>query len=212
MKKFFISAVMAIAALTASAQQPAGGLSLTPHFGMGYAIASEKILGTFNGYITAVAGVEATYKATDLFGVSLGFDYGYGSTFKETANKSLYGVSYSGEAYFDHYLINIPVMAQLHFGQVAFKAGIQPGWVIAPKYHVDAHNGSTSASGKVDLDDNVNAFQLCVPVGITYSPTFPMQFDLRYSIPLNYYDHPNDSFKLGTIMLTVGYRFDLGNK
>ena len=214
MKKFILSAVMAIAALSSYAQQPVGGISLTPHIGFGYAIASEKILDTFSGYITGVAGVEATYKATDMFGLSLGFDYGYGSTVTESYNKSAYGIKTNGEAYFTHYMINIPVLAQLHFGQFAVKAGIQPGWTISPKFHaessVSAEGTTINSKRDLDLDDDVNAFQLTVPVGISYTlNSLPLQFDLRYSIPVKSYD-TDDTFKLGTIMLTAGYRFDLG--
>jgi len=217
LKKFFLSALMAVAALSASAEQPAGGLSLTPHASMGFAIASEKMLDTFDGYITAMVGVEATYKPTDLLGFSVGLDYGYGSTVKETRKVS----GYEAEAYLTHYLLSVPVLAQLHFGQFAVKAGIQPGWVISPEGHSEwksteknEYNISGSFNGK--LKDEVNSFQCSIPVGICYSPSFPLQFDLRYNIPLTEYlkeevaNASNDHFKLGSIMLTVGYRFDFG--
>jgi len=211
MKKFFISAVMAIAALSASAQQPAGGLSLTPYIGLGYAIASEKIVDEFDGYFTSVVGVEATYKATDLFGISLGFDYGYGQT---STKKETFG-STECEIYLNHYMINLPVMAQLHFGQFAIKAGIQPGWIISPEGHNDYKNSNMSGNYINNIKDYVKSFQMSVPVGICYSPNFPLQFDLRYSIPMSdYFDTSKftdaKNCKLGTIMLTVGYRFDLG--
>ena len=214
MKKFFLSAVLAIAALAASAQQPVGGISLTPHVGMGYAIASEKFANDFNGFVTACAGVEATYKPTKMFGISAGLDYGYGSTFTETQKFNYENTSKKYDHYMDHYFINLPVMAQLHFGQVALKAGIQPGWVIDPKHHVDWKDGNYSANMNYNGQDDINTFQLSVPVGISYSPKFPLQFDLRYNIPVTGYmkNTEGGNFNLGTIMLTVGYRFDLGRK
>jgi len=216
MKKIFLSAVMAIAALAASAQQPVGGISLTPHLGVGYAIASPSLCDKYDGFISAVAGVEATYKATDLFGVSLGLDYGYGQSSSEEFKKG----SIKVERYLTQYTFSVPVLAQVHFGQFAIKAGIQPGWIISPKAHFDSTIEEISNVG--NIEDQVNSFQLSIPVGISYSPSFPLQFDLRYCLPLT--DYLKDSAmkelsslgfnyensKLGTIMLTVGYRFDLG--
>lgn len=218
MKKFFLSAVMAIAALAASAQQPAGGISLTPHFGMGYAIASPSLFDKYDGFFSAVAGVEATYKATDLFGVSLGLDYGFGQTPSEEYKNGSTNI----ERYVTQYTFAIPVLAQVHFGQFAIKAGVQPGWIISPKGHIDGTIDDVTTNNEGKIEDQINSFQLSIPVGISYSPSFPLQFDLRYCLPLTDYfkdstmkevsswgyDYKNS--KLGTIMLTVGYRFDLG--
>lgn len=187
MKKFIMSAVMAIVALTASAQK--GEYYITPHLGFGYMNMSN--MDDLSGGIGGTLGVDFEYMVADQFGISAGLDAFYGESNKEN------------DCYFSYGYLNIPVLAQYHFGNFAVKAGLQPAFII----DADAHTGSVSESFK----DGFNSFSLALPVGISYTFNTPITLDLRCAIPLtkqNKESEPGfDDCKLTTVMLSVGYRF-----
>ena len=125
MKKIFMMAVMAVAALTANAQQEAGTFSLQPKVGLNVTKITGDGTKTKAGF---AAGVEGMYQAAEKFGVSAALMY------------SLQGTKYEGEdkAYNMHYL-NIPILA--------VKAGIQPGFLVGAK-----HNGNSFSDGCKKFD------------------------------------------------------------
>lgn len=186
MKKFIMSAVMAIVALTASAQK--GEYNITPHIGFGYTNMSkfEDLAGGIGGTV----GVDFEYMMADQFGLSAGIDALYSESDK------------FNDAYFSYGFLNIPVLAQYHLGNFAVKAGLQPGFLI----EADAHHDGVSVDGK----DGFNTFSLALPVGISYTFKTPITLDLRCAIPLtkqNKEDQPVGDSKFTTVMLSVGYRF-----
>lgn len=189
MKKFLMIAVMAVAALTASAQK--GEYYITPHLGFGYLNMSNLGIEDMEGGIGANLGVDFEYMMSDKFGVSAGLDAFYGESDKYNEHYLSYGY------------LNIPVLAQYHFGGFAVKAGLQPAFLVEADEHCESH----SESGK----DAFNTFSLALPVGVSYSFKVPVTLDLRCAIPLTKQNKESDpSFddsKLTTVMLTVGYRF-----
>lgn len=90
MKKFFMMAVMAAAALTASAQK--GDFYITPHLGLGYAHVTD--FTDYEGNISGIVGADFEIMMTNTLGLSAGLD-----SFKDGINKFMLavpvGVSYT---------------------------------------------------------------------------------------------------------------------
>lgn len=210
MKKIFMIALMAVAAVSASAQD----FHITPHVGVGFSHYYNMRYGINEGG-TFSAGAEAEYMLNDKFGISGGVDFQFCHTDEHMFEGDSHWTS------FNFGYINVPVLAQYHMGQFAVKAGLQPAFnVIAQEnYGSDSHS----------VKDDINTFSLSLPVGVSYElKKTPIVFDLRCAIPLtkqseNFYKYYlvdaagelHEAFaegnkgntKLLTVMLTVGWRF-----
>lgn len=209
MKKFLMMAVMAVMALTASAQ---GDYRVTPHVGIGYTNMSNSKFyipspvglkdldfDISNGF-GAIVGVDCEYFLSENFGISGGVDFLYSKGDKEGYKQQ--GID-TGNYYADYSFLNIPVLAQYHVGNFAFKAGLQPAFLLS----ADLHAGK---EGKASLKDDMKTFSLALPVGVSYDFNSPITLDLRCALPLT---KQNDkSFfgkdnKFTAVTLMVGYRF-----
>lgn len=184
-------AVMAVAALTANAQQEVGTISVMPRVGVGMSmfndvyVDGEKIK---NNMCMAV-GVEAQYQLSDNFAVSAGLDYDYyfGPDTKINNIDKTAKFSY----------IDIPVMAHATFGNFAIGAGIQPGFKVSAKF------------GDNDVV-NLKSTRFDVPLEATYTFSDNLVFGVRYNLPLTKaYDYETASPKISGVMLTFGYRIGL---
>lgn len=206
MKKFFMIAIMAVAALTANAQK--GEVKFSAHAGAGYVnIANQEepsLVGAgindYSSAIGALLGAECEYMVSDKFGLSAGLDYLYA----KTSEKSQEGIEGKfDDMYYDFSYLNIPVLAQLHMGKFAVKAGLQPGFLLSADYH---ENGKTKSQ-----TSGLNSFNLSLPVGVSLDCGASTTLDLRCAIPLtkmNKNDMANGKdVKMTTIMLSLGYRF-----
>lgn len=210
MKKFMMMAVMAVAALTASAQK--GEFHVTPHVSLGYTHLSDAkgttMFGTadFSHNLTGAVGAEVEYMVSNSIGLSAGLDYTY-----TRSSKDMYKVDgVEIDSYCTYSFFNVPVLVQYHFGEgFAIKAGVQPMFLLDADMHVDGKDKSTSVSKKGSLKDNCESAMLAIPVGISYTfQDTPITVDLRCNIPatkLNQ-DEIVDQKMLG-IIATVGYRF-----
>ncbi len=196
MKKFIMMAVMAVAALTASAQK--GEFHITPHISLGYAHISNA--DDFESNISGIAGAEAEFMVTDAFGLSAGLDYEY--------IRSLNKTSGDAKMYFDYSYFNIPVLAQCHFGEGwAVKAGVQPMFLLTADRHIDGKTSDSHLAIEGSIKDRLENFMLAVPVGISYTFATPITVDLRCNIPTSNMNKIGDKSKLLDIAVTVGYRF-----
>lgn len=217
MKKFFMIAIMAVAALTASAQK--GEVKFSAHAGAGYvnvsnlefqSPVSKNETNDFSSSIGALLGVECEYMVSDNFGLSAGLDYFYAKS-NEISQETL-GTKYH-DMYFTHSMVNIPILAQYHFGKFAVKAGLQPGFTVAAELSM---NGNTATIGPEGADkeykDYLNSFNLSLPVGLSLDCGASTTLDLRCAIPLtkmnkeSFYNNGKDA-KMLSIMLTLGYGF-----
>lgn len=193
MKKIFISALMAVVALSANAQK---NITITPHIGFGIAYMSNITddLRAGSGYLV---GADAEYKVSDKFGVSAGVDYLYSD-----GDKAKYDVPGADWEYYTYSYLNIPVLAQYHLGNFALKAGLQPSFTLTADYH---HEGSKS------VKDEINTVNLSIPVGVAYNFKFPLTLELRYNYPLTR-QNKNDIINgkdrhFQTVMVMAGWRF-----
>lgn len=185
MKKIIMMAVMAVAALSANAQQEAGSFSLQPKVGLNV----SKITG--DGYKTKAgftAGVEGMYQIADQFGLSAALMY------------SMQGFKIDGDdkAYNMHYL-NIPILANYYVVKgLAIKAGVQPGFLVGAK-----HDGNS-------FSDSCKKFDFAIPVGLSYEIA-NVVIDARYNIGLTKTVKGDnvEKTKNSVFQFTVGYKFGL---
>ncbi|MDO4216227.1 MAG: outer membrane beta-barrel protein [Bacteroidales bacterium] len=198
MKKLFLMAVMAMITLAANAQQ--GEYFVTPRVGLGYTHNSG--FGEFcNGFGVSL-GAEYEYMVSDKVGLSAGVDFLYSQS--DRVEESTPAEHYnSGESYTEFSFLNIPLIVQLHAGQFAFKAGLQPTINTSATLHVDGVKIGT---------DNLRKVGLALPFGVSYQFRSPLVLDLRCALPitkLNKEDNldgdPDNKFT--SVMLTLGWKF-----
>ena len=201
MKKFLLMAVMAVAALTASAQK--GEFHVTPHIALGYTHITNA--GDFEANLSGKIGADVEYMISDAFGLSAGLDYEYIRSFNETGTND-------AKLYLDYSYLNIPVLAQYHFGEGwAIKAGVQPMFLLTADGHLDGKSSHAQVSASGSFKDAYESFVLAVPVGISYTFDSDVTVDLRCNIPTGRMDkdlvNGADSNRMLNVAVSVGYRF-----
>ena len=212
MKKIMMMLVMATVALTASAQNEVGQLTLQPKIGVTLANLTDTKQNDQKGEFKAglVVGVEAEYGISEKFSVAAGLLYSM-----QGCNFGEYKVSAGGEtlAGWDknernfNYL-NIPIVANLYFAKGwAIKAGVQPGFLLSAKYKLDGVGAQESFNE--DIKDACKTFDFSIPLGISYEYEKAV-FDLRYNLGVTKVNKDGDnSSKNSVIQFTVGYKFAL---
>lgn len=200
MKKFFLMAVMAVAALTASAQK--GEFHITPHISLGYVHIPD--LTDFESNLSGKIGADFEYMLADQVGLSAGLDYEY----IRSLNNTISGGGAEIKYYNDYSYLNIPVLLQYHFGEGwAIKAGVQPMFNLAAEAHVDGKSSNATANAKRDLKKYTEGFMLAVPVGISYTFDSDVTVDVRCNIPTGKMIKDDKSYSMINIGVSVGYRF-----
>ena len=196
MKKLMMIAVMAIFAMTASAQninREVGAFTLQPKVGLA--------LGSFSGeYITTVggdtkpktrvgfiAGVEGEYYIAEWFGAALGLSYAQqGWKVQGVTDKLDY--------------LNVPLVANFYVARgLALKTGVQLGFLMNAK------------EGDKDIKDICNKTNFSIPIGISYEISNVI-LDIRYNIALskcNKNATDNYKFRSDLVQFTIGYKFEL---
>ena len=199
MKKIFMMAVMAVAALTANAQNEKGQFSLMPKAGINISTVTGSDSKSKVGF---VGGVEAEYGISKNFGLDFGVLY----SMEGCKNDIVVATGIGASAYIikDAKLnlgyINIPILAQFYpVKGLAIKAGIQPGF---------------KASGKVSKDgnsvklENLKSFNMAIPVGVSYEYA-NFVLDARYNIGLTKVFKESTKGYNSTFAITLGYKFKL---
>ena len=196
MKKLMMIAVMAIVAMTASAQNTLrdnGAFTLQPKVGLG--------LGSFSGEYVKVAGesdpktrvgflvgVEGEYYINSWFSAALGLNYAQqGWKVDDVAAKLDY--------------LNVPLTANFYVAPgLALKTGAQFGFLMSAK------------SGDSDMKDLCNKTNFSIPIGVSYEIS-NFVLDIRYNVALskvNKYDGGHgEKSRSDLIQFTLGYKFQL---
>ena len=198
MKKLMILAIVALASLTASAQQEVGTWSVTPKVGFNLATVTDTDAGMKFGVVT---GADLTYQLQKKFAISAGAFYSMqGAKDKENGVTSTMKLDY----------INVPILANFYvIPGLAIKAGIQPGFLLSLK-----GKGSMKINGQwVDQDtsstDGTEKFDLSIPMGLSYEFS-DFVIDARYNLGLTNVNKASDAkAKNAVIMLTLGYKINL---
>jgi len=195
MKKLMMIAVMAIFAMTASAQntnREVGAFTLQPNVGL--------TIGSFSGeYITVggkvdtkkrvgfIAGVEGEYYATNWLGIALGLNYAQqGWKFNDVKCKYDY--------------LNVPLIADFYVARgLALKTGVQLGFLMNAKWD------------DLNFKDDSNKTNFSIPIGISYEFS-NVVLDLRYNVALSKVNKnatDNYKFRSDLVQFTLGYKFEL---
>ena len=197
MKKLMMIAVMAIVAMTASAQntlRDTGAFTLQPKVGIGIGRLSGEWT-TLSGIddklrIGFVVGVEGEYYANTWLGIAAGVNYAQqGWKFK--------GLGVDETTKLDY--LNIPVTADFYVAKgLALKTGVQFGFLMNAKID-DA-----------DIKDACEKFNLSIPIGVSYEIS-NFVLDLRYNLGLMKTNKPDNGSKARSdlFQITVGYKFAL---
>lgn len=199
MKKLMILAIVALASLTASAQQEVGTWSVTPKVGFNLATVTDTDADMKFGVVT---GADLTYQLAEKFALSAGAFYSMQGA-KEKVK--VVGESYTQKVSLDY--INVPILANYYvIPGLAIKAGIQPGFNLSHKAKTESHGESYEG----DIDD-FKSFDLSIPIGASYEFS-DFIIDARYNFGLTkLVDVSGSSSKNSVIQVTVGYKIPLGN-
>ena len=195
MKKLMMIAVMAIFAMTASAQntnREVGAFTLQPKVGL--------TIGSFSGeYITVggkvdtkkrvgfTAGLEGEIYATNWLGIALGLNYAQqGWKFNDVKCKYDY--------------LNVPLVADFYVARgLALKTGVQLGFLMNAKWD------------DLNVKDDCNKTNFSIPIGISYEFS-NVVLDLRYNVALSKVNkNATDNYKYRSdlVQFTIGYKFEL---
>jgi len=224
-------AVMAVACLTASAQNEVGQFTLQPKVGMNIVNltgANYPTVGTSTQnssfMVDFALGVEAEYGLAKNFSVAAGIMYSrQGCDYGEY--KAATGYSSGGWDKNQRKLgyLNIPIVANFYFAKgFAIKAGIQPGFLLSANAKLDGIGNTQSED--LDIKDACNTFDLSIPLGLSYE-TDNIVIDARYNLGLtkvnkskediqklnliNLFNRDYDDCKNSVIQFTLGYKFAL---
>jgi len=195
MKKFFLMAVMAVACLTANAQNARhseGSFTIQPMIG----IAAGTLSGTYSDFEISskdpraglTIGAEAEYYTkTPWLSVSAALMYTQ-QGWETKAN----GKTYTQKLDY----INIPVLANFYVAKgFALKIGLQPGFLVS-----------------ADDKSSFESFNLSMPIGLSYEFKNGITLDLRGTPGLTAVNkNSNSDWKLRSdcSTLTIGYKFSL---
>jgi opacity protein-like surface antigen len=195
MKKLMMIAVMAIFAMTASAQntnREVGAFTLQPKVGL--------TIGSFSGeYVTVggkvenkkrvgfTAGLEGEIYATNWLGIALGLNYAQqGWKFNDVKCKYDY--------------LNVPLVADFYVARgLALKTGVQLGFLMNAKWD------------DLNVKDDCNKTNFSIPIGISYEFS-NVVLDLRYNVALSKVNkNATDNYKYRSdlVQFTIGYKFEL---
>ena len=195
MKKFFLMAVMAVACMTANAQNSRhseGSFTIQPMIG----IAAGTLSGTYSDFEISskdpraglTIGAEAEYYTkTPWLSVSAALMY----------TQQGWEQKYNGKTYTQKLdYINIPVLANFYVAKgFALKIGLQPGFLVS-----------------ADDKSSFESFNLSMPIGLSYEFKNGITLDLRGTPGLTAVNkNSNSDWKLRSdcSTLTIGYKFSL---
>jgi opacity protein-like surface antigen len=198
MKKMMILAVMAIVAMTASAQNTLrdnGTFTLQPKVGLGIGYLSGDWTMPAGvdrkSRVGVVAGVEGEYYVNDWFSAALGVNYAQqgwkfdGSGINETTKLDY---------------LNIPITANFYVAEgLALKTGVQLGVLMSAKEESE------------DVKDAYEKTNISIPIGISYEFS-NFVFDARYNLSVTKINKNSDSsnkYRSDLFQITVGYKFAL---
>lgn len=194
MKKFLASALMLLAASTATfAQHSVGTVTLQPKVGVNIASLTKSSGADPRWGFTG--GAELEYQATDIFSVSGGILYSMqGNKYKNGNSDYTQKLDY----------INIPILANVYVAKgLAVKLGVQPA------FNVNSSVKYTSGSQSVQNDADAKTFDFSIPVGLSYEfAGTPVVIDARYNWGLTKVAD-NVDCKNSVFQITLGYKFEL---
>ncbi len=192
MKKIMLVAALMLSSVATFAQHAVGSFNIQPKVGLNIAnLTGDSKLDARMGL---VAGAEGEYQATDIVSVSAGVLYSMqGAKVKAPLVTVTQKLDY----------INVPITANVYVVKgLAVKLGLQPGFKVNDKTSVEA-----GQEGNIDAPSKAKAFDLSVPVGVSYEYN-NFQLDARYNWGVTKV-YEGSKAKNSVFQITLGYKFDL---
>lgn len=200
-KKMMMMAIALMAAMSASAQNEEGQLTLMPKAGLNLVTltgdSDEKFRATY------VVGFEAEYGVNDNLGLVAGIQYsdqGSREEYNGITNKLKFGY------------INVPLMVQYYpVKGLALKTGAQLGFITSKKAVYDGM--------KIDFDklyditgmpSDFRHFDIAIPMGISYEYA-NFVIDARYNLGLIGVFKNESKYRNSVFQFTLGYKLPMGN-
>ena len=204
MKKNIIVLTALLFSVCANAQNAIGSWSLQPKVGINLATMTND--DDAKTRIGLVAGAELEYQASPLLSISAGALYS-----QQGCDAKFEGVD--GTIMMDY--VNVPILANFHVAQgLAFKVGIQPGFLTNDKIKVSANGYSAEMDLKevyraAGLDVDIPSVYFAIPLGVSYEYN-RLVFDARYNLGLSKaMSAMGESTKHSVFQITLGYKFGL---
>ena len=136
---------------------------------------------------TLIIGAFAEFRPVKVFGLSVDVLYSR-QGMKDDISVSAGSFSMSAKNNLRLHYLNVPVMANIYIvGGLAFKAGIQPGFLLGAKSisEVSGDTGTESSTTDLKKSGALKNVDVTIPVGLAYSFNFGLVLDARYNIPFN---------------------------
>lgn len=198
------ASIMCLFSSYANAQNAIGSWSLQPKVGINLATMTNDDDAKMR--VTLALGAELEYHATPLLSISAGAIYS-----QQGAKGDTNGIKETIKMDY----INVPILANFHVAEgLAFKVGIQPGFLINDKVEVSA-NGVTAEVGLKEAlqESGVNAdipsLDFAIPLGVSYEFN-RVVLDARYNFSLTEaLSIMGESTKHSVFQITIGYKLGL---
>lgn len=195
MKKLMIIALMAVATLTAGAQNTLrenGSFTIQPKVGLATGIFS----GSFEGFGTTktkngfTCGIEGEYYFAPKFSAALGVNYAEQGWMMEYPDDPTEKVKLN--------YVNVPLVANFYVSKgLAVKAGVQLGFLTSAKVN------------DLDIKDRCESTAISIPVGLSYEYE-NIVLDARYNINVTKVNKEGSKEQRSDLlMVTLGYKFAL---
>lgn len=204
MKKSIIVLTALLFSVSANAQNAVGSWSLMPKAGINIATMTND--DDAKTRVGLVAGAEVDYQAIPLLSVSAGALYS-----QQGSKAKVEGID--GTLKMDY--INIPILANFHVAPgLAFKVGIQPGFLVNDEVEVSVNGVSASVSLKesyrsMGVDADISSVDFAIPLGLSYEFSHVV-LEARYNLGLTKaISILSESTKHSVFQITLGYKFGL---
>lgn len=227
MKKFVMIMVYLLAASVVRAQGVQGSFRLYPKVGVGLMKFSGDRIFMESDYVIKAkyrqgltAGADLVWQTGQNTALSLGLMYAnLGTRYGDFTWKYDNGEeSWNGLQYSLHYL-QVPVMGGIYLLKgLAFKIGVQPGYLIHASYEdsriVKTFNKDKTVSVETkETDENATSgfkrFDFAIPVGLSYEFS-NIVIDVRYNFGVTkVFNYGNEGGINRGFFFTVGYGIDL---
>lgn len=237
MKKYLLSGLLMLIALSASAQKEVGSWSVVPRIGVNIAnmtnatvrlnADNDETMGS-KAKAGMTAGADIEYVFINNLSASIGAYYSMqGCKFDDFVFTE--GTTYTGhnDARVNTQYVNAPLMINYYIiDGLAVKAGVQIGFLLNAKTSQNTSNMTKKEDGTFDHEESVTvkktvtdmfkSTDISIPIGVSYEYE-NVVLDVRYNIGLTNVYKPSaeenqgnmPSTRNNTFMFTLGYRLNL---
>ena len=217
MRKYLLSVLLTVAALSASAQNRAGYWYVVPRIGVSIAnmtnnhlstnVANDELIGS-KYKAGMAAGADVEYMLTNHLSASLGAYYSMqGCRFPDYVYTA--GATYTGynAQHVNTQYINVPLMVNYYITHgLAVKAGVQVGFLLNAKEKYNTSNVTKNEDGTFEHEESTSydfsetdlfkKIDVSIPVGVSYEYENVI-LEARYNIGLtNVYQPLNSTYLL----------------